>query len=225
MKRSEINQAIEHMIGFADGLHFKLPPFGHFTPGDWQTCGAAYDEIRRAGLGWDVTDFGKGDFAKCGLTLFTVRNGVLNDADSKTYCEKIMLVLEEQLTPMHFHWKKTEDIINRGGGNLICQVHRANNEERLGSDEVVVSMDGCEKHVPAGSKLVLKPGESVTLTPYVYHAFWGEPGKGPVLVGEVSTVNDDANDNRFLDELPRYPGIEEDAAPVRLLCTEYPAAK
>jgi D-lyxose ketol-isomerase len=39
----------------------------------------------------------------------------------------------------------------------------------------------------------------------------------------VSTVNDDAHDNRFLEELPRFPGIEEDAAPVRLLCTEYPA--
>jgi D-lyxose ketol-isomerase len=206
MKRSEINRAIESMVALAEQMRFEFPPFAHFTAEQWRGCGADYDEIRRAGLGWDITDFGKGDFARCGLTLFTVRNGVHDDPNSKPYCEKIMRVGEGQVTPMHFHWKKTEDIINRGGGNLVCEVHRATQDETLSDEAVTLSMDGRTRQVPAGSQLVLSPGESITLTPYVYHAFWGETGKGPVLVGEVSTVNDDAHDNRFLEELPRFPG-------------------
>jgi D-lyxose ketol-isomerase len=224
MKRSEINSAIRAMIDFADALHFKLPPFAHWTPADWSRCGADVNEIRQARLGWDVTDFGKGDFARFGLTLFTIRNGCHDQSDSKPYCEKIMLVGEKQLTPMHFHWKKTEDIINRGGGDLVCKVYMSAKDERLDDSTVIVSIDGQRRELPAGSEILLRPGESVTLTPYLYHAFWGQPGTGPVLVGEVSTVNDDAHDNRFLDELPRYPGIEEDEPPLRLLCTEYPPA-
>ena len=48
---------------------------------------------------------------------------------------------------------------------------------------------------------------------------------GPVLLGEVSQCNDDACDNRFNPPMGRFPAIEEDEAPYRLLCTEYPAAK
>ena len=45
-----------------------------------------------------------------------------------------------------------------------------------------------------------------------------------MLVGEVSSVNDDNADNRFLHTLPRFPSIDEDEPPLRLLCTEYPPA-
>jgi len=224
MKRSEINAAIQRMLDFAQSLRFQLPPFAHWSPDAWLTRGHEYDDIRKARLGWDITDFGKGNFSACGLTLFTVRNGRHGDSATKPYCEKIMLVLEDQLTPMHFHWKKTEDIINRGGGNLICKVCRASRDEQLADEPVTVSIDGRTCTVPGGHEFTLTPGESITLCPYQYHAFWGEKGKGPVLVGEVSTVNDDAADNRFLEKLPRFPGIEEDAAPLRLLCTEYPDA-
>ena len=37
--------------------------------------------------------------------------------------------------------------------------------------------------------------------------------------------NDDNTDNRFYEPLGRFPEIEEDEPPYRLLCTEYPAAK
>jgi D-lyxose ketol-isomerase len=46
-----------------------------------------------------------------------------------------------------------------------------------------------------------------------------------VLLGEVSTCNDDKNDNRFYEDLGRFPTLEEDEEPYRLLCTEYPKAK
>ncbi len=46
-----------------------------------------------------------------------------------------------------------------------------------------------------------------------------------MLIGEVSMCNDDNTDNRFLKPLGRFPTIEEDEAPYRLLCNEYPLAK
>jgi D-lyxose ketol-isomerase len=224
MRRSEINAAIRAMIDLARAQRFCLPPFAYFTPDEWPSKGSEYDEIRAAGLGWDVTDFGKGDFKRFGLTLLTIRNGRPDRPDSKPYCEKLMMAGEDQVTPLHFHWSKTEDIINRGGGRMVCRLHAATPDEQLSEEPVRVSMDGRQVEVPAGTEVVLEPGQSITLAPYQYHAFWAEPGSGPVLLGEVSAVNDDTRDNRFLEELPRYPGIEEDESPLRLLCNEYPPA-
>ena len=223
MKRSEINAAIRALLAAAAEHGFHLPPFAHWTPEDWKQRGAEYDEVRTAGLGWDVTDFGKGEFARFGLTLFTIRNGVPGGA-GKSYCEKLMLVRPGQMTPMHFHWQKTEDIINRNGGRLICEVHMANERDGLSARSVPLSMDGRALEVPAGTTLALDPGQSVTLTPRLYHAFWAEPDGEGVLLGEVSTVNDDRHDNRFLEPLPRYPHAVEDEPPFRLLCHEYPPA-
>ena len=73
--------------------------------------------------------------------------------------------------------------------------------------------------VPAGGVVRLEPGESITLVPYCYHAFWGERGR--VLVGEVSLVNDDATDNHFHDKVGRFPTIDEDEPPVHLLVNDY----
>ena len=73
--------------------------------------------------------------------------------------------------------------------------------------------------VPAGDVVVLDPGESITLPTRLYHAFWAEGGR--VLVGEVSTGNADASDNRFYPPVGRFAAIEEDEPPVHLLCTEY----
>lgn len=223
MKRSEINGAIGAMIAAAERHHFVLPPFAHWTPADWREKGHEYDELRAGGLGWDVTDFGQGDFARVGLTLLTIRNG-LCDRPSKPYCEKLMLAGTSQLTPMHFHHTKTEDIINRGGGRLVCEVYQANEEERLSRQPVRLSMDGRQLNVAPGTQLVLEPGQSITLTPRLYHAFWAAADRGAVLLGEVSSVNDDRRDNRFLEPLPRFPGIEEDEPPLRLLCHEHPPA-
>ena len=52
-----------------------------------------------------------------------------------------------------------------------------------------------------------------------------KPGTGDVLIGEVSMCNDDNTDNRFYESVGRFPEIEEDEPPYRLLCNEYPAAK
>jgi D-lyxose ketol-isomerase len=155
-----------------------------------------------------------------GLLLFTIRNGDVKDPESKQYAEKIMMVDVDQITPMHFHWHKAEDIINRGGGQLVIQLFNSTPDETLEDTPVTISTDGVLRTVKAGDCVMLGPGESITLPAYCYHKFWGAEGK--VLVGEVSAVNDDDTDNRFLDPLPRYSQIEEDEPPVYLLCTDYP---
>jgi D-lyxose ketol-isomerase len=85
--------------------------------------------------------------------------------------------------------------------------------------DVVVPTDGVIKTLPAGVKLKLEPGESITLMPGVWHAFWAE-GKD-VLIGEVSTVNDDRTDNIFAEPIDRFSTVEEDEAPLHLLVSDY----
>ncbi len=222
MKRSEINRILRESIAFIERMNFHLPPFAHWTPEDWKDKGEEYDEIRDNMLGWDITDFGKGDFYREGLVLFTIRNGNLNIKKYiKPYAEKILIVREEQITPFHFHWSKMEDIINRGGGNVLIQLYNSTEDGGLSDTPVYVSMDGRNYTAPAGTIVRLTPGESITLFPKVYHKFWGEKGTGFTLLGEVSSVNDDNIDNRFLEPIGRFPTIEEDESPFRLLVIDY----
>ena len=225
MKRSEINQLICDAKAMFRDYRFTLPPFGHWTPEQWETMGAEADQIRDCGLGWDLTDFGSGDFHKVGLLLFTVRNGIYSNKSGKCYAEKIMIVEPQQLTPWHYHEAKMEDIINRGGGNLCMQVQHIDASKRLDAGAVTVSLDGVKRTVPAGSTLVLAPGESITIPQRLAHQFWGEAASGKVLVGEVSDVNDDNTDNYFMPPVGRFPQIDEDEAPQHLLCNEYPKSK
>lgn len=220
MKRSEINAIIADAIRFMDDRRFALPPFGHWTPEEWVSGGASVAPLVRAGLGWDITDFGTDQFDRFGLVLFTLRNGT-REPGSKTYAEKIMLVREGQLTLTHYHHEKTEDIINRGGGNLVLELHNHNDGNGLAPDDIEVEIDGVTRRMPAGSRVTLEPGQGICLTPGLYHSFWGEPGKGTVLVGEVSSVNDDHTDNCYLVPQKRFPDIEEDEPPLRLICPDY----
>ena len=226
MKRSEINAIIKEFEAMLAEYRFALPPFLSFTPEEWEEKGHEYDEIRDNALGWDVTDYGEGHYDTLGLALITIRNGnVHNDKYTKTYAEKIMMLRPGQVSPNHFHWNKMEDIINRGGGNIIFRLWNATKDEELADTDVEICQDGRRYMVPAGSKIVLKPGESLSLYPYYYHEFTIDPASGPVLIGEVSMCNDDNSDNRFYKPLGRFPTIEEDEPPYRLLCNEYPPAK
>ena len=228
MKRSEINAILRDAKTFLEERKITLPPFALWTPEDWAAKGHECDEIRDNMLGWDITDFGQGDFSKVGLLLITTRNG--NQKQSKRYpkpyAEKVMIVREDQVTPMHYHWSKMEDIINRGGGNLVIKLYNSIHENELDTEsDIHVTLDGERKVFPAGAEVVLHPGQSITLTQGLFHRFWGEPGKGTVLVVEVSMCNDDNIDNNFYDKVGRFPQIEEDEAPLHYLCNEYPAVK
>lgn len=226
MKRSEINAIMRDGLAFLKRMNFLMPPFAHWTPAEWKRKGPECRDIIDQQLGWDITDFGSGDFDRVGLFLFTIRNGGaagLKGKDGKNYAEKIMIVRENQLTPTHFHFNKMEDIINRGGGNLVFRLWNSTARGQLAKSPVTVAMDGVQVKVKAGGTITLKPGESVCLPPNLYHRFWGQKGKGKVLVGEVSRVNDDHVDNRFFDPVGRFPKIQEDVPPLRLLSCDYPA--
>jgi D-lyxose ketol-isomerase len=225
MKRSEINELIDNAKRLLHKNNITLPPFAYWSPDDWKDKGSECDEIRKCMLGWDITDFGTGKFSEVGLVVFTVRNGSydIEAYKNKTYCEKILIQGENQHTPMHFHWNKVEDIINKCNGNMVVKLYNANKDEMLAETDVEVSLDGVRKIVPAGAELILKPGESITIPSFLYHEFWGEEGKGTVILGEVSKVNDDNADNRFFKPLGRFPEIEEDCEPIHYLCNEYSA--
>ncbi|MGP8270840.1 MAG: D-lyxose/D-mannose family sugar isomerase [Terracidiphilus sp.] len=222
MKRSEINRHIAEAGAFFAENRFVLPPYADWTPMDWLGKGNEADELRSRRLGWDVTDFCSGRFESLGLTLFTLRNGSPEGASGKIYAEKIMFVRQNQVTPFHYHGRKTEDIINRGDkgmGRLAVQLYNSTPDGKLAGTPVTVQCDGIRREVEAGGTVILGPGESITLTPFLYHTFHAVDGHG--LIGEVSSVNDDDADNFFLEALPRYPEIVEDEPPLRLLCNEY----
>lgn len=223
MKRSEINEVIIRMEKLLTRYKFSLPPFCKWTPEEWLNKNSEFNEIRNNKLGWDITDFGGGNFSNCGFALITLRNGNLDDKNNKKmYAEKLIMLQSNQTAPLHFHWKKSEDIINRGGGILLITLFNSNKEgEKLNSD-VLVHTDGRAYYVKAGTSIKLEPGESITLYPYQYHSFATELDTGDILIGEVSQTNDDECDNRFFENLPRFPKIEEDVKPYRLLCNEYP---
>lgn len=228
MKRSEINEALRELETMAARYRFALPPFCRITPEEWVQKGHDHDEIRDNMLGWDITDYGLGDFDKVGFSLITIRNGNLRRRNQyrKTYAEKLLYLKDGQYSPNHFHWSKMEDIINRGGGNLLIRVYNSLPNETVDRNGcVVLHLDGVETTVSAGTQITLTPGESISIQPYLYHDFEVEAGTGPVLIGEVSECNDDNSDNRFELPVGRFPAIEEDEPPYRLLCNEYPAAK
>lgn len=223
MRRSEINAILLDADAFIRSFGFRLPPFAYWTPDQFEARREDAAAIIRSGLGWDITDYGSGNFSETGLFLFTLRNGDHRDLTRGTgmlYAEKIMIVRNGQYCPMHRHVIKAEDIINRGGGRLVVELFSGRADGTIDdTNRVSVMSDGLVRELPPGGRLSLAPGESVTLLPGVWHAFWAEDGD--VLVGEVSTVNDDRTDNVFRDPVGRFPTIVEDAPPVHLLVGDY----
>ncbi|MHA3980562.1 D-lyxose/D-mannose family sugar isomerase [Halovulum sp. GXIMD14794] len=221
MKRSQINQIVAEGDAFIRSFGHILPPFAYWTPEQIRSDEAA--TIRDRGLGWDITDYGQGRFDEMGLFLFTTRNGTLGDlgkGKGMLYAEKIMISRQHQLSPMHRHDIKAEDIINRGGADLIIELFAPAEDGSIDRHaDVTVPCDGVLKTVQAGGRIKLKPGESVTLMPGIWHAFW--PEEGDTLIGEVSTVNDDKTDNVFEMPIGRFADVEEDEAALRLLVSDY----
>lgn len=203
----------------------SLPPFAYWTVEDWNSKGHEADEIRICALGWDVTDFGSGEFDKIGRTLFTLRNGSVREPKySKTYAEKLILDPEGQRAPAHFHRSKCEDIINRSGGNVLVQLTKANEDNSWSDEGFMISVDGLAMQAVPGTIVRLLPGQSVCIPPRTIHQFWGEEGTGMAVSSEVSSLCDDQSDNYFMSPSIRYPSIEEDEERQFYLCNEYPSA-
>ena len=221
MKRSEVNAILKEGDAFIRSFGYILPPFAYYSPDEMRAVD--HEIYVKCAMGWDITDYGQGQFKELGLFLFTVRNGLAQDLErgrGMVYAEKIMISRDQQISPMHHHLVKSEDIINRGGGQLVLELFNVDAEGGLDrKSKVTVSVDGQMRTLNAGGLLKLEPGESVTLHPNIWHAFWGE--KGDVLIGEVSTVNDDNTDNIFEADIGRFALIIEDVEPVHLLVSDY----
>ena len=223
MKRSAINHSIGASMQLLEKNNFRLPDFAYFSFKEWMEKKNALGMIQHTMLGWDVTDFGNGDFENMGGVLFTIRNGDVNDVSFGTpYAEKLIIMTPKQRLPVHMHPKKTEDIINRGGGNFEIKLYNAAKDGNVDFDTPVnVFCDGMKRTVGAGETLKITKGNSITLTPYMYHTFWCSEDGGPVIIGEVSSVNDDNTDNVFAEEVCRFSILDEDEPAEWILCNEY----
>jgi hypothetical protein len=223
MKRSRVNEIMAAADEMIRQYGFVLPPFAYWSPEEFRAKRAVAANVISARCGWDITDYGDGRFDEMGLFLFTLRNGRLADLQrggGMCYAEKLLISRQDQLSPMHTHVIKAEDIINRGGATLVVELFGSDDAGRFAEDRGgQVFCDGIARRYGPGEKLRLAPGESVTLMPGDWHAFWGEGGD--VLIGEVSTVNDDLTDNIFVQPIGRFARIEEDVPPTHLLVSDY----
>lgn len=191
MKRSEINAAIADASLAFQTHHWHLPPKPK----------------------WDVTGFGLGDFRRYGLVL-------VNLADLGEYCEKLLFAKAGQVTPLHCHRRKQEDIICRVGTFAMrFAATDTNGKSNRLTGRVRTLVNGEEHIFSAGDIVYLKQGERITLFPDTYHEFW--PVSQYAVMGEVSTANDDTNDNFFENpEVGRYEAIDEDEPPIARLLSD-----
>ncbi|WP_224815738.1 D-lyxose/D-mannose family sugar isomerase [Hasllibacter sp. MH4015] len=225
MKRSRINEIMAEADDFIRSFGFVLPPFAYWTPEEMAEKRDVARAVFEGRLGWDITDYGQGKYDELGLFLFTLRNGRLSDLQAgggMCYAEKLLISNKDQISPMHRHYLKAEDIINRGGASLAIELFGSAPDGSCDPEAGgVVMCDGIARRFKPGEVLLFRPGESVTLMPGDWHAFWGEGGD--VLIGEVSTVNNDETDNWFREPIGRFAEIEEDVAPTHLLASDYGA--
>jgi D-lyxose ketol-isomerase len=187
VKRSLVNEGIKTAQSVFEKHHWVLPP----NPK------------------WDVTDFGLGNFKSSGLIL-------INLAEEKEYCEKLMFAYPNQVTPLHTHKQKKEDIIVRWG-ILKLELWKGIPDENKRDEKFEVQISGQKQSIKNGSEIILLAGGRITINPGTYHAFW--PISEECIIGEVSTANDDLNDNFFIDQnIGRFSQMEEDEpAIVRLV--------
>ncbi len=179
MKRSEINAAYLRAKACFETNGWVLPP----SPK------------------WDITDCGLNRFAEVGLVL-------INLCEEPDYCEKLMYADRGQVTPLHTHKRKNEDIICRRGSlcfELWTDLPSAETKGQPGQ----LQRNGEPFTFTNGEPFTIQAGERIRLTPGLYHSFW--PVSEDTIIGEVSTANDDANDNFFADpNIGRFPEIIED---------------
>jgi len=210
MKRSEINSHQRKALDLFAAHRFALPPFATWRDADWRAERDTAAYCLQHQMGWDITDFGAANWERRGLVIFCIRNGLQSEPNGQPYAEKLLVTGENQETPYHYHRIKMEDIIVRGGGNLILEFCNLAPGGGLDDTPVTVMVDGKRRVLAARAPLRLHPGQSVTVTRQLWHRFYGETGKGTVFVGEVSQVNDDLNDNFFNEKLGRFAKIDED---------------
>ena len=211
MKRSFIDARIEKMLRLCEYHGVALPPFARWGRTHYEADEEAARFIAARGLGWNVVEFRPGAFETDGITLFTLRMGDWRELETKRgrlYAEKAIMCEDGQRAPHHYHVVKTEDIVNRGGARFVVELFKVDRAGAPTKERFRALKDVSVLDLKAGDQVRLEPGQSLTLDPYVAHAFWAEGG--PAIAGEVSLANDDRADNYFVPPLPPTEAIEED---------------
>ena len=221
MKRSEVNSYLVWAKELLEGSCIRLPRFAYWSMDEWRAHKDEIDNIVTVGQGWDITDYGLDKYKEIGTVLFTVRNGSLVKPEAGVpYAEKYLLIMDGQRLPAHYHAAKTEDIINRGGGLLSMRFYNSKEDGSMDFEsDVTVYSDGLKMVVPAGEEILFERGNSVTITPGMYHIIAAKGGD--LIAGEVSSINDDKTDNYFSEPVSRFSTIEEDEPILHPLCNEY----
>jgi D-lyxose ketol-isomerase len=223
LKRSQINAAIElaHRVLREHGI--RLPEYAYWSPDDWRSkAGPEHHRIFENMLGWACTDFGQGDFDRCGITMFDVRNGTPEPNLGTPYGEKIFVLKPGQRLPFHFHYNKTEDIIGYAGGTLMIQLYSSNPDETMNETTPGhVYCDGVRRTLEPGQIFEIPHGQSLTIVPWLYHRFWAKEDGAVLVGGEISTISVPKTDNRFTAGGRRFVPIEEDVQPTYLLNVDY----
>jgi len=212
VKRSFIDARIDRMREICARHGVALPLFGLWGEADFRANPDAARLIAERGMGWNVVEFRPGRFAREGLTLFTLRMGdwrELGAGRGRLYAEKAILAEDGQRAPHHYHVVKTEDIVNRGGARFVVELFKVDAQGAPLKERFRATRDVTVLDLAPGDQVRLEPGESLTLEPFIAHAFWAEGGVA--VAGEVSLANDDATDNYFLPPLEPFAPIEEDA--------------
>lgn len=219
MKRSAINQAMRDAEATFAAHGVVPPPWARWTPAEWAGSPERARFCAAHQMGWGLSDFGSGDFGRRGIVLLVCRNGIWRQPGSRRYAEKLIVMRDGQEAPYHYHRTKTEDIAVRAGGCLALDLVDVDDAGVPLEAPVRALVDGEVRIVPPRTPVVLRPGESLTLPPLQAHRFYGWPGTGTVLAGEISEVNDDLSDNYFLEPFGPMP-IEEDEPADHPLWTE-----
>ena len=126
------------------------------------------------GLGWNVVEFKPGAFATDGLTLFTLRMGDwagLETGRGRLYAEKAIMSEDGQRAPHPYHAVKTEGIVNRGGARFVVELFKVDRNGKPLKERFRALKDVTALDLGPGDRVRLEPGESLTLKPYVAHAF------------------------------------------------------
>ena len=220
MKRSEINKAIQSAKKMMEKYCWTLPSWAYWSKSEYENKSELREYLNKHQMGWDVTDFGKGVFNEQGITLFCIRNGIQGNVNDKPYAEKLLFMQEGQEIPFHSHKIKLEDIINRGGGDLAIEFVEVDEKDQELSNNITVLVDGEKILLDPHEPLILKRGQSVTVDRNIFHRFYAVKGSGMVMAGEVSQVNDDNNDNYFLEPIGRFSEIQEDEPTLHPLWNE-----
>jgi len=220
MKRSEINKAIQSAKKMMEKYSWTLPSWAYWSKSEYENKSELREYLNKHQMGWDVTDFGKGVFNEQGITLFCIRNGIQGNVNDKPYAEKLLFMQEGQEIPFHSHKIKLEDIINRGGGDLAIEFVEVDEKDQELSNKITVLVDGEKILLDPHEPLILKRGQSVTVDRNIFHRFYAVKGSGMVMAGEVSQVNDDNNDNYFLEPIGRFSEIQEDEPTLHPLWNE-----